>query len=79
MLNPLWFKIVNLQHFHSPQENYVLQYGNKENVGSCEMSMKLEIQAFRIFFFFLQSLIMKLNYLGICSFLSEMDFFNFNF
>lgn len=52
MLNPLWFKIVNLQHFHSPQENYVLQYGNKENVGSCEMSMKLEIQAFRIFFFF---------------------------
>ena len=52
MLNPLWFKIVNLQHFHSPQENYVLQYGNKENVGSCGMYMKLEIQAFRIFLFF---------------------------
>ena len=55
----------------------MLQCGNKENVGSCGMYMKLEIQASRNFF--LQSLIMKLNYLGTRAFLSEMDFFNFNF
>ena len=47
------------------------------NVETKRMYMKLEIQAFRIFF--LQSLIMKLNYLGTRAFLSEMDFFNFNF
>lgn len=49
-MNPLCFRIVNLQCIHSLHENYMLRCQNKENTGLYEMYTIFEIKIFRIFF-----------------------------
>lgn len=55
-MNPLCFRIVNLQCIHSLHENYMLRCQNKENIGPYGMYTIFEIKIFRIF---LKGLIIK--------------------